>query len=55
MTRFFAVALACSLVTVADSARAGDARADEPYTPAPADKVLPMLDSYAAIKRKLGR
>ncbi len=22
--------------------------------PAPADKVLPMLDSYAAIKRKLG-
>jgi len=33
MTRFFALALACSLAAV------GDTRADEPYTPAPADKV----------------
>lgn len=33
MTRLFALALACCALTVADT------RADEPYTPAPADKV----------------
>ena len=32
MTRFFALALACSLAAIG-----GDTRADEPYTPAPAE------------------
>jgi hypothetical protein len=35
MTRFFALVVACGLV----AADAADTRADEPYTPAPADKV----------------
>ncbi|HEX8953104.1 MAG TPA: YARHG domain-containing protein [Polyangia bacterium] len=35
MTRFFALALACGLIATADTRT----RADEPYTPAPAEKV----------------